>query len=196
MKKFIFIVTFMLFVPSISACDYSIKAKQRAFASNVNFDLSYQIIDDNAIFSVVITGLNDDLYVSDGSNKYYGDYIVIDNLKSGVKYKFDVYSDSYDFCSFGSLNSRTISTPVYNKYYNDSLCLDHQSDNICYRWNNVDMTYDEFKKIINTLEKDKEIVVDDVIKNNNPVNYLLVFAGFIILSSCTVLFVRRKNIGF
>lgn len=195
MKKIIFIVIFILFVPSVLACDYSVKANQRALASNVNFDLNYQIIDDNAIFSVVITGLNDDLYVSDGTNKYYGDYIIVDNLKSGVKYKFDIYSETYDFCSFGSLNSRTISTPGYNKYYNDPLCLNYQSDNICYRWNNVDMTYDEFKKIINTIEVDREIVIDDV-KNNNSFNYLFIIIGFIILSSCTVIFVRRKNIGF
>lgn len=195
MKKVILLLAFMLFLPSVYACDYSIKSKQRMLASNVNFNLSYRIVNDNAIFNLIITGLDDSLYVSDGSSRYSGKNIVIDNLKTGTKYKFDIYSDVYSFCSFGSLASKSISVPFYNKYYKDELCLNHQDKDICYRWNNVDMSYDEFKKIVNSFDE-KDVIVDDDVSKKNFTGYLgFIVFGIIILSGGIVIF-RKRNVGF
>lgn len=200
MKRIFLIIAFVLFIPSIYACSYSTKSNQRILASNVNFNVDYRIVNDEAMFKVTITGINKDLYVSFGNNKYYGkdsDTVVIDNLKAGSKNKFDVYSDTYDFCLFGSLNSRTINMPIYNKYYKDKLCLNHQNSDLCYRWNNVNMTYDEFKKTVSKLNTDAVIVPDEPVKRNGISNYLLIIVfGFILTTSGTIILVRRKNVGF
>lgn len=200
MKRIFLIGAFILFIPEIYACSYSTKANQRVLASNVNFNLDYKIVNDEVLFDVTITGIDKDLYVSNGSNKYYGkdnSTVVINNLKEGTKYKFDVYSSTYDFCNFGSLNSKTFNTPIYNKYYKDKLCDNHQNSDLCYRWNNVDMTYDEFKKAISSLEKEEEIKPDKPVKKDNISMYLIFISiGFIFIISGTIITIKRKNVGF
>ena len=191
----------MLFIPSIYACSYSTKSNQRILASNVNFNVDYRIVNDEAIFKVTITGINEDLYVSFDNNKYYGkdsDMVVIDNLKAGSKNKFDVYSYAYDFCSFGSLSSKTISLPIYNKYYSDDLCLEHQDSNLCYRWSSVSMSYDEFKKAVSKLDVEEEEIIDEpVIVKKSISKYLFVIVfGFIFVISGIMIFVKRKDVDF
>lgn len=201
MKRIFLIISFMLFIPSIYACSYSTKSNQRILASNVNFNVDYRIVNDEAIFKVTITGINEDLYVSFDNNKYYGkdsDMVVIDNLKAGSKNKFDVYSYAYDFCSFGSLSSKTISLPIYNKYYSDDLCLEHQDSNLCYRWSSVSMSYDEFKKAVSKLDVEEEEIIDEpVIVKKSISKYLFVIVfGFIFVISGIMIFVKRKDVDF
>ena len=200
MKRIFLIIAFMLFIPSIYACSYSTKSNQRILASNVNFNVDYRIENDEAIFKVTITGINDNLYVSFGNNKYYGkdsDTVVIDNLKAGSKNKFEVYSDTYDFCLFGSLSSKTISLPSYNKYYKDEICLNHQDSNLCYRWSSVNMTYDEFKKAVSKLDVEEVVVPDEPVKRKNVSSYLLIIVfGFILTTSGIMILTRRRNVGF
>ena len=75
--------------------------------------------------------------------------------------------------------------------------MNHQNSDLCYRWNNVNMTYDEFKKAVSKLNTDEVIVPDEPVKRNGISNYLLIIVfGFILTTSGTIILVRRKNVGF
>lgn len=197
MKKYLFILFSLIFLPNVYACDYSIKSELKSLANNVNFDLNYQIVDEKASFKISITGINEKVYVIDeNGNKYYKD-TVIENLSEGMKYKFYVRGRVYDFCGYGDLNTKIISTPYYNKYYQDELCEKHKNDNICYRWNNVNMTYDEFKKKIVSLEVAKPIVPETPVKKNGIAKYMGLIVGSItIILGISIIVMKRKNIGF
>lgn len=197
MKKIFLIFILMLFISPVYACDYSTKSKQRVLANNVNFNLDYYIKSDDAIFKITITGLDDDLYIMYNNIRYDGNNIVIDNLNGGEKYKFDIYSDAYNFCSFGTLRSKSISTPVYNKFYNDSLCLNYKNESICNRWVSINMSYDDFKKNIASLEKKENNDVQVDVKKNNLNNYLgIIIICFTLLSCGISIFIKRRNVGF
>lgn len=197
MKKIYLIFILMLFVSPVYACDYSTKSKQRVLANNVNFNLDYYIKNDDAVFKITITGLDDDLYIMYNNIRYDGNNIVIDNLNGGMKYKFDIYSDTYGFCSFGTLRSKSISTPVYNKFYNDSLCLNHKNESICNRWVSINMSYDDFKKSIASLEKKEIIDVQVDEKKSNLSDYLgIIIICFTLLSCGISIFIKRRNVGF
>ena len=197
MKKYLFILLSLIFLPNIYACDYSIKSELKSLANNVNFNLEYQIINDSPTFKISITGINGKIYVIDeNGNKYYED-TVIDNLSEGMKYKFYVHSVLYDFCGFGDLNTKTINTPFYNRYYNDKLCDNHKNDDICYRWNNVSMSYDEFKKKISSLEIVEPIVPDVPVKKYGIAKYMgLIVGGISIILGASIMIMKKKNIGF
>ena len=201
MKRMFILLIALSFIMPVYACNSSIKSEQKMLANNVNFNLDYRIDNDNAIFKIIVTGLNEDLYIVDENNrKYYGKdgtSFVFDNLTGGKKYKFTIYSDTYDFCSFGSLKNKTITTPIYNKYYKDDLCLNHQDSSLCYRWGSVEMDYDEFKKKISQIESDAIIQPDDNKKNKNYSGYLGIAVTFvIIISGLIIIFVRRESVGF
>lgn len=197
MKKYLFILLCFIFLPNIYACDYSTKSLLKSLANNVNFNLDYKIIDEKAIFNISITGINGMVYViDDNGNKYYKD-TVIDNLSEGNKYKFYVRSNVYDFCGYGDLNTKIISTPYYNKYYKDKLCDNHKNDDICYRWNNISMTYDEFEKRINNLDSTPSVIPDEPIKKNGIGKYMgLIVGSFIVLLGTSIIIMKKKNIGF
>lgn len=196
MKKIVLLLIFMFLMPSVYACSSSLKSEMRIFANNVNFNLDYRIVNDNVIYKVIITGLNDDLYVSFNNKKYYGENIVIDNLDGGVKYKFDIYSDTYDFCSFGSLRTKSITTLRYNKYYNDPLCLGHEDNSVCYRWSGANISYDVLKKTLEKIETEDNVnVVNN--KKNNIFNYLgIIVIGVFMLSCGIVILVKKSSVGF
>jgi len=190
-----------LFYPCVYACDNSIKSSQKTIASNVNFDLGYRIVNDKSIFNLTVTGLNEDLYLQDENGKVYNGndgIVIIDNLVGGKKYKYYIYSKAYSFCSFGVLLTRTINVPSYNPYYKDDLCLEHKTSDLCNRWNNLNLTYDEFKAAIKRLEKEQEFGKDNVIDDKKDIfDYLAwIVAGTVILTGGIIYFVRRKNIGF
>ena len=63
MKKYLFILFSLIFLPNVYACDYSIKSELKSLANNVNFDLNYQIVDEKASFKISITGINEKVYV-------------------------------------------------------------------------------------------------------------------------------------
>jgi len=192
----------LLFSPYVYACDSGIKSTQKILASNVNFDLDYRINSNKATFSLTVTGLNDNLYITDEKGKvYYGNkdgILIINNLSSG-KNKYYIYSKAYSFCSFGTLLTRTVNVPTYNPYYDDELCNNHKSSDLCSRWNNLNLTYDEFKKAILKIEKEQQSdKKDDVVEDKEDIfDYLIwIVLGTIVLSGSVVYFVKRKNIGF
>lgn len=200
MKIFFGAFITLFFILPVHACNSSVKSEQKILADNVNFNLDYEIIDEKAIFKVTVTGLNEQLYLVDNNNiRYYGkdkDSFVIDNLVGGTKYKFTIYSDAYNFCDFGSLTSKTITTPVYNRYYKDDLCLKHKDSNLCNRWGSIEIKYEDLKKELEKSETNTTIE-PTVSTNNNYSGYLGIFITLIIIiSSFIIVFIKRKNVGF
>lgn len=205
MKKVFISLIFMFLFSDVFACDNGIKSSQKILASNVNFDLSYKINDDKATFSLTVTGLNDNLYITDEKGKiFYGNKdgnLVINNVGSG-KNNYYIYSKAYSYCSFGVLLTRTVNVPSYNPYYNDILCENHKTSDLCSRWNSLDLSYEEFKSAILKLEVIQndtgDNVIDDFVDNRMyGFDYLIwLVIGTIIVSGFISYFVRRRKIGF
>lgn len=202
MKKVFISLIFMFLFSSVFACDNGIKSSQKILASNVNFDLSYKINDDKATFSLTVTGLNDNLYITDQKGKVYSGNkegnLVINNIQTG-KNNYYIYSNAYSYCSFGVLLTRTINVPTYNPYYNDELCGNHKNSDLCSRWNSIDLTYEEFKSAISRLDKvEQDTVIDDFVDDKIYVfDYSIwLVIGIIFVSGIVLYFVERKKIGF
>lgn len=202
MKKILFCLLVLLFSPYVYACNNSIKSSQKVLASNVNFDLGYSIVNDKAVFNLIITGLNEDLYITDENGKVIvsdkNGVATLQNLSNG-KNKYYIYSKTYSYCSFGVLLTRTINVPNYNPYYNDELCKNHRSSDLCNRWNNLELSYDEFKQAILKLEKEQQsVIVDDIIVEKfNIFDYIIwIVFGTILLSGSIIYIAKRKSIGF
>lgn len=200
MKKYLLIIlSSLFFLPNIYACTYEIKAELRNLASNVNFNLDYDIVNDEASFKLTITGVDSGLYVVDDDNHRYdgGQDIVINNIKGGAKIKYRVRSVYYDACINKDLYVKSISTPYYNKYYNDDLCLKHKDSDLCYRWRSTDMSYDDFKKRIAILERETPVVPDEPdIKKSSKFYIVYIVIGSAIIFGGSIVVIRRRNIGF
>ena len=200
MKKYLLIIlSSLFFLPNIYACTYEIKAELRNLASNVNFNLDYDIVNDEASFKLTITGVDSGLYVVDDDNHRYdgGQDIVINNIKGGAKIKYRVRSVYYDACINKDLYVKSISTPYYNKYYNDDLCLKHKDSDLCYRWRSTDMSYDDFKKRIAILERETPVVPDEPdIKKSSKFSIVYIVIGSAIIFGGSIVVIRRRNIGF
>ena len=200
MKKYLLIIlSSLFFLPNIYACTYEIKAELRNLASNVNFNLDYDIVNDEASFKLTITGVNSELYIVDDDNHRYngGQDIVINNIKGGTKAKYRVRSVYYDACINKDLYVKSISTPYYNRYYNDDLCLKHKNSDLCYRWRSTDMSYDDFKKRIAILERETPVVPDEPdIKKSSKFYIVYIVIGSVIIFGGSIVVIRRRNIGF
>lgn len=200
MKKYLLIIlSSLFFLPNIYACTYEIKAELRKLASNVNFNLDYDIVNDEASFKLTITGVDSELYVVDDDNHRYdgGQDIVINNIKGGTKAKYRVRSVYYDFCINKDLYVKSISTPYYNRYYNDDLCLKHKNSDLCYRWRSTDMSYDDLKKRIAILERETPVVPDEPdVKKNSKFYIVYIVIGSVVIFGGSIVVIRRRNIGF
>lgn len=200
MKKYLLIIlSSLFFLPNIYACTYEIKAELRNLASNVNFNLDYDIVNDEASFKLTITGVDSGLYVVDDDNHRYdgGQDIVINDIKGGTKTKYRVRSVYYDACINKDLYVKSISTPYYNRYYNDDLCLKHKNSDLCYRWCSTDMSYDDFKKRIAILERETPVVPDEPdVKKSSKFYIVYIVIGSAIIFGGSIVVIRRRNIGF
>lgn len=215
MKKVLTFILFSLLIlfpinAKAATCTYTDKANLRKKASNVMPSYIYTEDEDGVKFSVTLTNLSSDLYVIDKITGIRYNYngsseLTIDGYDAGSKIQYEIYAiDSSCFAKY--LTIKYVNLPNYNKYYKDPLCVGKESYSVCYKWNKVDITYDEFKKRVNTLynesvkDEQKEEVkttIFDKIYNFLHEYYIFIIIGLIaIVFSIMIIKNKRNDFGF
>ena len=175
MKGKVFFLTILLLIPiSTKAlnCSYSEQARLRKIASNVTATYDYRTLDNGEIkFDVTLTNFTNELYLIDSysGQTYYNNgtnEITLYGYNPGSKIKYTIYPTKWD-CTYSYLTLKYVNLPYYNKFYNDKLCL-NKNYAICNKWQNVNMSYEEFKKEIEKFEtKPEEIIPEEEKEKTN-----------------------------
>lgn len=181
MKKIVIFLLFVLFPLNVEAyyCDYEDYNNMQKKALNVNIMTDYEIIDDNATFTVTIYNLDESHYIIDTKNSKTYNYNGTDSLKiiitnPGV-YSFEVYSTD-NYCDDTYLYKLFAEIPTYNKYYKDDLCKGIESYKYCQRWFSSKITYEEFKRGVNEYKNSfKEEKIEEEIPYKSIYEYILEF---------------------
>jgi hypothetical protein len=186
-------------------CEYDLNAKLKKLAANINSSYDYKISDNEAIFTVTLSNIQEDLYIIDqNGKKYYAKEdmgeLVFKNYEAGEKYRFDVYTD-IDYCDEDSLLTIYVVLPTYNEYYTDSLCIGNEDYDLCNRWSNLgDMSDLEFQEKMNeyiaTDETTAETNEDSFVMNQYLAWYLQYYVylcSILIITSLYVIYIKKKN---
>lgn len=209
MKKLILIMMFsflMLLPVNIKAlCTYNDKAILRKKASNVIPSYTYKESEDGVSFSITLTNLSSDIYIIDKTTGIRYPYnnsseLTIDGYSAGSKIQYEIYAVDSN-CIAKYLTIKYVNLPNYNKYYKDPLCVGKENYSVCYKWNKVDITYDEFKKRVNTLynesikeePKEEELTIFDKIYNFLHDYYIFIFIGLTVIVFGIIMIRNKKN---
>lgn len=206
MKKiYILLFLFVLLPINIKAdtCTNEDMVKYQSLANNISY--TYDFIEDQNSFNIVLSNLDSSLYIYDLSknqNYYYIDSeLALANYSSGSTYKFKIYSTN-KACGF--LKTIYINTPAYNSYYKDELCEGIEDYKYCKKWANVQVNYEKFKEEVisykEEIEKSNEIIVEeeyksifDYILEYYIAYYYIGLPILIVLSLIYIIIKRRKD---
>lgn len=212
MKKIIIFLVLFLIPLKISAyCDYDSYNLALKKAGHVNIMTSYEIKENEALFTIKIYNLSSgQTIIDDTTGKQYtfanavDGAITISNIKTPKTYKFNVYSEE-NTCNIDPLSTLYAEVPAYNKYYSDNVCKGIENYKLCQRWSTINMTYDEFKQNIqeykNSLIKtdeqtDKYKSIFDYILEFYIQYYYYILPGIIILSVASILIIKKRENKF
>ena len=211
MKKFLLFLLLLLIPISSKAyyCDYDDYNEFRKKASNVNLMVDYEIILDEARFTITLYNIKEEQYIYDVKNDktyYYdgNDSIEIVVTKPG-SYSFEVYSED-NYCDNNYLNKLFVEIPIYNPFYKDDLCIGIENYKYCQRWFSKKLDYSEFVDSVTQYKeslKVEEIIVEDDYKS--IFDYMLEFylkywfiilPAIIVVCSIFIVILRKKENKF
>ena len=185
-------------------CDYEDYKEVQKKASNVNIMIDYEIINDEALFTITLYNIKEDQYIFDTKSKTTYNYSGSDTIKVQVRepdvYSFEIYS--YDnYCDDNYLNKLFAEIPRYNKYYKDKLCTGIENFKYCQKWFGTSITYDEFKKGVAEYKKNlnEEIVEEEEYKSIQEyilefyLKYWYIILPIIIVSCLIGIILKRKQ---
>lgn len=171
-KYVIFALMCMCVTPLIThaECDYQRKAELSRMASNVQFSYTY---DENIDFTVNITNIIDDIYVS-----YFNPGTLSNEILNGVGEKsiqvgagvtigFEIYSNDPN-CRGDKLLTKYVSTPSPNRFYQFDECKKYPNFKYCQLWLNTAIDISQFREEFNKYETSL------IQKNTNEVSNLKV----------------------
>ena len=217
MKKILLFIFLTFIFINISAltyggCDYSTVSRMKSIVSNINFSYDYQIINNEAYFSVTINNLTNDIYFYDNITKrnyYFSDSnngeITISNYKvNSGNYKF--YSNNSS-CYGIALGTKYYNFPKYNIFHTHELCLDIPNYSLCKKWANVNYSAAEFEeKVLEYKNKKNEIQEEEIkveyektfvdILVDIYINYYYYILGCLIIVCMVIIVVSNKKNKF
>lgn len=163
---FMFINTSAL---TYGGCDYSTVSRMKSIVKNINLSYDYTIINNEAVFSITLNNLTEDIYFYDIAKKknyYYSDTnngeITLHNytIESG-SYKF--YSNKSE-CKGITLGTKYYNLPEYNRFFGSSLCADIPNYSLCQKWVYVNYSQREFEKLVNKYKNEKNKLNEEELK--------------------------------
>lgn len=210
-KKFKYLLVLLLCLLPISTkalCTSSDKARLKKIISNINISYDYEMVRNNAIFSIKFNNLSPELYFTDQFGNYYTQYgdnneIVLNNFSDGKSYMFAFYG--VNSCTNEKVGNLYVTTPTYNPYYKLSVCDNAREFELCQKWVSHSLSRDEFINKVNEY-KNKNGIIDDseVNKTISVIDFAISFirmyglyiAGAIIIVIIVIKFIRYKKDTF
>ena len=210
-KKFKYLLVLLLCLLPISTkalCTSSDKARLKKIISNINISYDYEMVRNNAIFSIKFNNLSPELYFTDQFGNYYTQYgdnneIVLNNFSDGKSYMFAFYG--VNSCTNEKVGNLYVTTPTYNPYYKLSVCDNAREFELCQKWVSHSLSRDEFINKVNEY-KNKNGIIDDseVNKTISVIDFAISFirmyglyiAGAIIIVIIVIKFIRYKKDKF
>ena len=192
-------------------CDYTTVANLKKLVNNVNVSYSYEIINNEAYFSVTLNNIPEGAYFKDNYlNKTYhysdtnnGELTINGyNLIKDGNYTF--YTDN-DTCRDIKLGSKYYKFPIYNTRMNDESCKDIPNFYMCKKWitkyysdDEFESKIEEYKKNLNETEEFKKNIIykKDFLSKFMEfyIKYYYIFLPIIIIICIIVITIsNRKN---
>ena len=165
--KYVAIIFIVFLIPknvfAVGLCDNRTMADYRELASNIKVYTDYRIVDNQAIFDVIITNLPKDVYVLDTvNNKYYqySDFtteteLILKDYRENQKLNFDIYMN-IGGCYGQKLTTIYANLPNYNEYSSDEVCKGVEEYSLCQRWGSVSTGYNDFVSKVNEYKIKKQ----------------------------------------
>ncbi len=181
-KYILILILLCLFPNSVYAsCSSTDKARLKKIISNINVSYDYQMVQDNAVFSIKFSNLNPELYFRDPFGNIYRTYdlvnneIVLNNYSDGQSYTFNFYGTNS--CINQNVGSLYATTPTYNPFYKLSVCDNAKEFELCQKWVSHSLSRNEFIKKVNDY-KEKNGIIDDS-KINKEISVIDLAMSFI-----------------
>ena len=198
-------------VKAASNCDSKELVRLKDLAKKVEFDYTYKLENNKALFSINAVNLNKELKVLVIENYYEGKYkefkdsathtATIDNFEGGSKVSITIKAFVPNWCSGETLLTKVVKIPYYNDNYDEEKCKGHEDFKYCKLLVDKKLSQEEFNKQYEAYLKNKdknEKPINNETSDNNTTLYLII-AGvvlIIVLTTYVVMSVvkrRKKN---
>lgn len=159
MKKIKYVLLILLVTLSINVraadnCDSKELKRLKELAKKVEFDYDYKLVNDEAVFSISATNLNEDLRVLIIENYYEDKYrefkgetsASLDGFKSGERVVVTIKGFVANGCSGVTVLTKTVKLPYYNYYYDWNRCSGNENFKYCKYLLDANITKEEFDK--------------------------------------------------
>ena len=193
-------------------CDFTLKAKLKNMASNLN--TSYVPVENGntLTFNVTLSNIYPGLVIMDPStgNEYRYDAnrsrpseVTITGLQPDRTYRYEIYSENVA-CSEASLNVYYVTLPAYNSFYKDPICQGIEDYKLCNRWLKHSLSHEDFVKEVNQYKASLNQPEEEIKKEEKElkpflqfiVDYYYIFIGLTVAGVGYVIYVRRKRDSF
>lgn len=205
-KILIFLLLFIIIPFKVNAeCSEEEKIRISKLANNITSSIEYN--EETNSFTVTFLNLTGGFLIEDDNTKlnYQSDFeLNINDLKSG-NHKFNIYDISG--CYQNEVLTKNIKIPFYNQYYNSKECNDFQEYTYCSKWLQDNITYNTWKKKVdsykkNVVEEESEIIEENkksILDNisdfllSTYVDYYYVFLPLIIIAFTAIIYLKDKS---
>jgi len=220
MKKIKYMILFLIVLlvtitKANAACTDSeyFNYQQLAIPISITYKESDTLLDSQnnpikGVYSLIITGLSDELYLYNENNKFKittdlqeEEGIITINGLEGGEYIFEVKNDN---CN-KSIKQIKVTLPKYNLFANKEECKDIDPNDfaLCSKWYPYEITEDDFqrrliqyKNSLNKKEEVKEETIEEQITNYVNANkkvILIITLSLILLIIIIIILKRRRN---
>ena len=216
MKKvkclFLFLMLFLLpFNAEAIYCDSDDKVRLKNIISNINISYDYQIINNEAIFSIKFNNLNPQLYFKDPNGNVYTSYglenneLVLNNYADGQSYAFTFYGT--DDCLNDEVGILYATLPKYNPYFELNVCDNAKEYKLCQKWASHSLSRKQFVDKVNEYKKsvgkldDSEInkqisIIDLTMSFIKMYGLYIAIAIAIIIITVKIIKYKKDSFGF
>ena len=216
MKKiiilFVLLVSITFNVNAKDNCDSKEFLRLKELAQKLEFDYEYKLVNDEAIFSVNVVNLNEDLKVVIMENYYNEQYKEfkddgtgkgeLNGFKSGERVVVTTKAFVPNWCSGKTVLTKTIKLPYYNNYYDEEKCKGNEDFKYCNILIDKKISEEDFNKQFENYLKQKENKENNSENNQNENNdhtklFIIIGVGVVIVVLISVIVAgiikRRKR---
>ncbi len=180
-------------------CDYQRQAELSRIASNVQVAYTYDTVE----FTVFVSNLTSDLYMTDNYGKiYYGDGKEKTLKFASGTINFDIHSNDSN-CKGEKLLRKSITLPTINLFATFPECNQYPNFKYCQNWGALGISnerfYSEFSEYKQSLSQKlltnangKSSILDSILDILNNNKYMIIFLGIVCGITLIVVLMKKK----